>query len=81
MKVHSSKFSGAQINCTVVMMQFAVNLNDATTAHKLQGMSKDFLIIPAFPNKKLQAMFKNWECVVLSRIFFRKSDLYLFDKI
>ena len=62
------------------MTQFPINLNDATTGHKLQGMSKENIIIPAFPNKKLRAMFKNWEYVVLSRVR-TLSGLYLLEPI
>ena len=62
------------------MKQFQVNLNDATTGHKLQGMSLDALIVPSFPNKKLRALFKNWEYVVLLRVR-TLSGLYLLNKI
>ena len=62
------------------MTQFPVNLNNATTGQKLQGMSLDALIIPAFPSKTLSALFKNWEYVVLSRVR-TLSELYLLDKI
>ena len=59
------------------MTQFPINLNDATTGHKLQGMSKDVVIITSWPRGGL---FKNWEYVVLSRV--RTLDgLYLFEPI
>ena len=62
------------------MTQFPINLNDATTGHKLQGMSKDVLIITSWPKGGLYALFKNWEYVVLSRV--RTIDgLYLFEPI
>jgi len=62
------------------MTQFPINLNDATTGHKLQGMSKDVLIITSWPKGGLSALFKNWEYVVLSRV--RTIDgLYLFEPI
>ena len=35
-----------EVRCS--MTQFPVNLNDATTVHKLQGMSKDMLIIASW---------------------------------
>ena len=55
--------------------QIPVNLNDATTGHKLQGMSKDILIIPSFGYQ-----FANWIYTVLSRV--RKlSGLYLFKPL
>ena len=47
------------------MNQFPVNYNDATTGHKLQGMSKDVIIITLWPRGGL---FKNWGWVVLSRV-------------
>ena len=62
------------------MTQFLLNLNNATTGHKLQGMSIDNMIIPAFPNKKLRALFKNWEYVVLSRVR-TLNGLYLLEKL
>ena len=62
------------------MTQFQVNFNNATMGHKLQGISKDALIISSFPNKDLRALFKNWECVVFYRV--RKlAGLYLFQPI
>ena len=47
------------------MTQFQVNLNDATTGHKLQGSSKDHIIITSGPKNGL---FKNGEYTVLSRV-------------
>jgi hypothetical protein len=65
-----------EIDFKCKMTQFPVNCNDATTGHKLQGMSKDVVIITSWPN----GFFKNWEYVVLSRV--RTHDgLYLFEKI
>ncbi len=40
------------------MKQIPANINDATTGHKLQGMSKDAIIVASWPTK---SMFKNWE--------------------
>jgi len=48
------------------MMQIPANSNDATTGHKLQGMSKDAIIVSSWPTGSFAAMFKNWEYVVLS---------------
>ena len=59
------------------MTQLPVNLNDATTGHKLQGMTKDVVIITSWPKGGL---FKNWEYVVLSRVRTLKG-LYLFQPI
>ena len=50
------------------IMQIPANSNDATTGHKLQGMSKDAIIVSSWPTGSLAAMFKNWEHVVLSHI-------------
>ncbi len=59
------------------MKQIPVNINDATTGHKLQGMSKDVIIVASWPAK---SMFKNWEYVVLSRVQ-TLSGLYLVKSI
>ena len=59
------------------MTQLPINVNDATTGHKLQGMSKDIVIITSWPTGGL---FKNWEYVVLSRVRTREG-LYLFQPI
>ena len=50
------------------MKQFQIISNDATTGHKLQGISKDLIVITSWPTGGLAAMFKNWEYVVLSRV-------------
>jgi hypothetical protein len=62
------------------MMQIPANSNDATTGHKLQGMSKDAIIVSSWPTGNLAAMFKNWEYVVLSRVR-TLSGLYLVKSI
>ena len=51
--------------------QFPVNFNIATTGHKLQGMSKDALIVNSW-----NYSFVNWIYVVLSRVR-TLSGLYL----
>jgi hypothetical protein len=43
------------------MKQIPANSNDATTGHKLQGMSKDAIIVSSWLTGGLAAMFKNWE--------------------
>ena len=58
------------------MKQILANSNDATTGHKLQGMSKDVIVITSWPTEGLAAMFKNWEYVVLSQVH-TLSGLYL----
>ncbi len=62
------------------MLQIPANINDATTGHKLQGMSKDVIVASSWLTGGLTTMFKNWEYVVLSRV--RKlSGLYLVEPI
>jgi hypothetical protein len=55
------------------MKQIPANTNDATTVHKLQGMSKDVIIVASWPTA---SMFRNWEYVVLSHVQ-TLSGLYL----
>ena len=45
-----------------MMFQLPVNMNDATTGHKLQGMSKDKLIVVSW------SFISNWIYVVISRV-------------
>ena len=42
------------------MKKIPANSNNATTGHKLQGMSKELLIVSSWPTGGLAAMFKNW---------------------
>ncbi len=46
----------------IVMMQIPVNLNDATTAHKLQGVAKKYLIVHNW------TYTHGWIYTVLSRV-------------
>jgi hypothetical protein len=62
------------------MKQIPANSNDATTSHKLQGMSKDVVIVSSWPTGGLTGMFKNWDYVVLSRVQ-TLSGLYLVKPI
>ncbi len=62
------------------MIQIPANINDATTGHKLQGMSKDVIVVSLWPTGGLAAMFKNWEYVVLFRVR-TLSGLYLVEPI
>ncbi len=61
-KVSVKEFVGSkkkiQFNCR--MKQIPANTNDATTGHKLQGMSKNLIIVTSWPTG-----FKNREYVVL----------------
>ena len=59
------------------MKQIPANINDATTGHKLQGMSKDVIVVASWPTK---SMFKNWEYVVLSHVQ-TLAGLYLVEPI
>jgi hypothetical protein len=59
------------------MKQIPANINDATTGHKLQGMSKDVIIVASWPTK---SMFRSWEYVVLSCVQ-TLSGLYLITPI
>ncbi len=62
------------------MHQIPANSNDGSTCHKLQGMSKDVIIVLSWPTGGLSKFFKNWEYVVLSRVR-TLSGLYLVDPI
>jgi hypothetical protein len=59
------------------MKQIPANINNATTGHKLQGISKDVISVASWP---AISMFKNWEYVVLSRVR-TLSGLYLVKPI
>ena len=66
-----------QLKFTCQITQFPVDTSEATTGHKLQGSSKDVIIISSWPKG---ALFKNWEYTVLSRV--RTLDgLYLFEPL
>ena len=62
------------------MKQIPATSNDATAGHKLQGMSKDAIVVTSWPTGGLAAMFKNWEYVVLSCVR-TLSGLYLVEPI
>ena len=66
--VHPHRLATTTMTFRCKMKQFLVNLNDATTGHKLQGMSKDVVIVTSWPKGGLAKWFKNWEYVVLSRV-------------
>ena len=50
---------------TFKFVQLPMNTNDATTGHKLQGMSKDHLIVTSWDGISKWA---NWAYTVLSRV-------------
>eukprot|EP00563_Minutocellus_polymorphus_P014805 CAMPEP_0181047948 /NCGR_PEP_ID=MMETSP1070-20121207/15159_1 /TAXON_ID=265543 /ORGANISM="Minutocellus polymorphus, Strain NH13" /LENGTH=189 /DNA_ID=CAMNT_0023126669 /DNA_START=2011 /DNA_END=2577 /DNA_ORIENTATION=- len=66
-KLHS--ISGIKVT------QFGVNCNTATTGHKLQGTSKDKVIVGSW-----NYTFPNWTHVVLSRVQ-TLSGLFLCEKL
>ena len=66
-KVRPHRMSKTKVEFRCKMLQLSVNLNDATTGHRLQGMCKDVIIIMSWPKAK-GGMSKNWEYVVLSRV-------------
>ena len=72
--------SSKKVTFRCKMKQIPANSNDATTGHKLQGMSKDLLIVSSWPTGGLATMFKNWEYVVLSQVR-TLSGLYLVKPI
>ena len=72
--------SSKKVTFRCKMKQIPANSNDATTGHKLQGMSKDAIIVLSWPTGSLATMFKNWEYVVLSRVR-TLSGLYLVKPI
>ena len=75
MLLHNIATTKIKFGCS--MTQFPINVNDGTTGHKLQGMSKDYLITTSWPSGGL---FRNWEYTVLSRV--RTLDgLFLFRLI
>ena len=76
-KVKPHHMARTQMEFKCRMHQLPVNLNDATTGHKLQGMSKDIIIISSWPTGGL---FRNWEYTVLSRVR-TLEGLYLFQEI
>ena len=60
--VNQYQTSSKKITFRCKMKQIPANNNGATTGHKLQGMSKDAIIVSSWPTGGLAAMFKNWEC-------------------
>jgi hypothetical protein len=81
LSVKRSSNSSKIIEFCYKMKQIPANSNYATTGHKLQGMSKDVIIVfMSWPTGGLAAMLKNWEYVVLSRVC-KLSGLYLVEPI
>jgi hypothetical protein len=61
-------------NCKVQMIQLPVNLNDATTGHKLQGMTKKQLIIKSW------SYSPGWVYTTISRVRTR-DGLFLMEAL
>jgi hypothetical protein len=62
------------------MTMFPVNINTSSTGHKLEGRSKDMVIVSSWPKLKNNICFRNWEYIVLSRVRTLKG-LFLFQPI
>jgi hypothetical protein len=62
------------------MKQIPANSNNATMGQKLQGMSKDVIVVTSWPTGGLAAIFKNWEYFVLSQVY-TLSGHYLVEPI
>jgi hypothetical protein len=58
--------SSKKVEFCCKLIQIPANINDATTGHKLQGMSRDVIVVLSWPTGGLATMLKNWEYVVLS---------------
>ena len=63
-----------KMDCQVKINQLPITLNHATTGHKLQGKTKESLMVGEWNNTK------NWIYVVLSRVK-RLRDLYLLTEL
>ena len=63
-----SRVSSLETTISLQMTMLPVNISTASTGHKLQGRSKDSIIITSWPNFTNNVVFANWEYVVLSRV-------------
>lgn len=50
------------------MTLFPVNINISSIGHKLQGRSKNIIIVSSWPKRKNNSCFRNWEYVILSQV-------------
>ena len=66
--VRPSRVTSIQDTFKMQMNMIPVNIATACTGHKLQGRSKDTLIVTSWPKFKNNVIFQNWEYVVLSRV-------------
>ena len=78
LKVHRG--STIRNKYTYQMLVFPVNICTAITGHKLQGRSKDILIVSSWPKLQGKSAFINWEYTVLSRVR-TLQGLYTFEKL
>ena len=74
------RVSSLETTISLQMTMLPVNISTASTGHKLQGRSKDSIIITSWPNFTNNVVFANWEYVVLSRVR-TLSGLYLLKPI
>ena len=51
---HFGATTDASISFKIIMIQFTVLVNNATTGHKLQGQTKENLVISVWSQKKLE---------------------------
>eukprot|EP00956_Cyclotella_meneghiniana_P000819 scaffold922_cov53-Cyclotella_meneghiniana.AAC.1 len=66
--VQPSRICSIRDTFKLEMNLLPVNIATACTGHKLQGRSKDTLVITSWPQFKNNVVFQNWEYVVLSRV-------------
>ena len=57
------------------MTLFPVNINTSSTGHKLQGRSKNIIIVSSWPKRKNNICFRNWEYVILSQVWTLRTIL------
>jgi hypothetical protein len=58
------------------MTMFPLNINTSSTGHKLQGRSKDMVIMSSYPKPKNNICFSNWEYKVLSCVRTLKRSVF-----
>ena len=66
--VRPSRICSIEDTLKLEMNLLPVNIATACTGHKLQGRSKDTLVVTSWPKFKNNVVFQNWEYVVLSRV-------------
>lgn len=76
-KVKPHHMTTTQLEFKCHVHQLPVNLDGATTDHKLQSMTKCFIIITSW---RFGELFKNWKYTLLLRIRSQKG-LFLFKEV